>query len=173
MILSWGSKATWLGPKWAMVAALAFPVGYTVYDFSQRRKFSFVSAIGFLSILITGSFALMQLDVFWFAVKEAAVPGVIGLVVLASTGTRWPLVNEMLYNPQVIDVPRVDAALAERNTRPEFEAAVALVELLADVVLSGQLGAELRTGALPIEEPRRHRGLQRGTRPHESARVGP
>ena len=121
MILSWGSKATWLGPKWAMVAALAFPVGYTVYDFSQRRKFSFVSAIGFLSILITGSFALMQLDVFWFAVKEAAVPGVIGLVVLASTGTRWPLVNEMLYNPQVIDVPRVDAALAERNTRPEFE----------------------------------------------------
>lgn len=121
MILSWGSKAAWLGPKWAMVAALAFPVAYSVYDFSQRRKFSFVSAIGFLSILITGSFALMQLDVFWFAVKEAAVPGVIGLVVLASTGTRWPLVNEMLYNPQVIDVPRVDAALAERNTRPEFD----------------------------------------------------
>jgi hypothetical protein len=49
------------------------------------------------------------------------VPGVIGLVVLVSTGTRWPLVNEMLYNPQVIDVPRIDAALAERNARPEFE----------------------------------------------------
>lgn len=121
IILNWGSKAAWLGPKWALVVALAFPVGYSIYDFVERKKFNFISAIGFLSVLITGTFALMKLDVFWFAVKEAAVPGAIGLVVLASMGTRWPLVREMLYNPQVIDVPRIDAALAERNARAEFE----------------------------------------------------
>lgn len=121
IILNWGSKAAWLGPKWALVVALAFPVGYSIYDFAERKKFNFISAIGFFSVLITGTFALMHLDVFWFAVKEAAVPGVIGLVVLASMGTRWPLVREMLYNPQIIDVPRIDAALDERNARPEFE----------------------------------------------------
>jgi len=71
--------------------------------------------------LITGGFALLQLDVLWFAVKEAAVPAVIGLVVLTSMGTRTPLLKEMLYNPQVIDVERVDVALAERNSRAEFE----------------------------------------------------
>jgi hypothetical protein len=63
----------------------------------------------------------MELNLQWFAIKEAAIPTVIGLVVLASMGTRWPLVREMLYNPQVIDVPRIDASLAERNTRPAFE----------------------------------------------------
>lgn len=120
-VLTWGSKAAWLGPKAALVVALAFPLGYAIYDLKERKKFNFISAIGFLSILITGSFALMKLDPFWFAVKEAAVPGVIGLVVLASMGTRWPLVREMLYNPLVIDVPRIDAALDERNTRSEFD----------------------------------------------------
>jgi len=120
-ILSSGSKAAWLGPKLALIVALLFPLGYSIHDYLQRRKFNFLSAIGFLSILITGGFALLQLDVLWFAVKEAAVPAVIGLVVLTSMGTRTPLVKEMLYNPQVIDVAQVDAALAERNTRAEFE----------------------------------------------------
>jgi len=121
LILSTGSKAAWLGPKLALIVALLFPLGYSIHDYLQRRKFNFLSAIGFLSILITGGFALLQLDVLWFAVKEAAVPAVIGLVVLTSMSTRTPLVKEMLYNPQVIDVERVDAALTARNTRAEFE----------------------------------------------------
>ncbi|HEX2852977.1 MAG TPA: VC0807 family protein [Opitutaceae bacterium] len=121
IILKWGSKATAVGPRWALVIALAFPVGYFLYDLQARKKFNFISALGFFSILATGTFALMKLDLYWFAVKEAAVPAVIGLVVLASMGTRWPLVREMLYNPQVIDVDRIDAALDERNARPTFE----------------------------------------------------
>jgi hypothetical protein len=121
IILTWGSKAAWLGPKWALVVALVFPVAYSIYDFVVRKKFNFISALGFVSVLITGTFALMKLDPFWFAIKEAAVPAAIGLVVLASMGTRWPLVKEMLYNPQVIDVDRIDAVLEERQARPEFE----------------------------------------------------
>lgn len=121
VILNWGSKAAWLGPKWALVVALLFPISYSIYDFVERKKFNFISAIGFLSVLVTGTFALMKLDVQWFAIKEAAVPAVIGLVVLASMGTKWPLVREMLYNPQVIDVPRIDAALDERQARPAFD----------------------------------------------------
>jgi hypothetical protein len=121
IILHWGSKAPWLGPKWALVLALVFPVAYSIYDFVVRKKFNFISALGFVSVLLTGTFALMHLDAFWFAIKEAAVPAAIGLVVLVSMGTRWPLVREMLYNPQVIDVDRIDAVLAERNARPAFD----------------------------------------------------
>ena len=120
-ILSYGSKLAWLGPKWALVVALLFPVAYSIRDFVVRRKVNFVSALGFFSVLVTGTFALMKLDLHWFAIKEAAVPTVIGLVVLASMGTRWPLVREMLYNPQVIDVPKIDAALAARGAREAFE----------------------------------------------------
>ena len=40
------------------------------------------------------------------------------LAVLASMGAKEPLVHELLFNPQVIDVERVEAALAARAARP-------------------------------------------------------
>ena len=49
IILTWGSKAAWLGPKWALLVALVFPVAYSIYDFVVRKKFNFISALGFLT----------------------------------------------------------------------------------------------------------------------------
>jgi hypothetical protein len=109
-----------LGPKWGLVVALLFPIGYGIHDFIQRRRFNFISGIGFASVLISGGFGLLKLDGFWFAVKDAAIPAVIGVAVLGSMRAKSPLVQEMLYNPQVIDVDRVDAALAQRAGRPAF-----------------------------------------------------
>ena len=120
-IQTWGSGERGLGPNLGLAVALLFPLAYGVYDFATRRKFNFLSALGFTSILITGGFGLMHLDGFWFAVKDGAVPALIGLAVLVSMRTRSPLVQELLLNPQVIDLARVEAALAARNTRPDFE----------------------------------------------------
>lgn len=121
LILSKLSGPERLGPVVALVVALAFPIGYGVQDFLRRRKFNFVAGIGFASTLLTGGFALAQVDGIWFAVKEASVPAVIGLMVLLSTKSKRPLVREFIYNDQVIDVPKVDAALAARDARPAFE----------------------------------------------------
>src|SRR3954471_3716594 len=119
-IMSWASGPRALGPKWGLVAALLFPLGYGIYDFAQRRRFNFISAIGFVSVLVTGGFGLMKLDGFWFAVKDGVLPALIGLAVLASMRAKEPLVRELLYNPQVVDVERVDAALAARGTEAGF-----------------------------------------------------
>lgn len=119
-ILSWLSGDRWLGPRWGLLVALAFPVGYGVHDFVARRRWNFISIIGFASVLISGGFGLMKVGGLWFAVKDAAIPTVIGLAVLASARAKTPLVNELLYNPQVIDVDKVDAALAARGTQPAF-----------------------------------------------------
>lgn len=157
-IQTWGSGERGLGPKWGLVVALLFPLGYGLYDFAVRRRFNFISALGFTSVLITGGFGLLQLDGFWFAVKDGAIPGLIGLAVLASMGTKAPLVEELLCNPQVIDVARIDAALAERNRRPAFvilmKDSSRLLALsfflsaglnfgLARLILTGQPGTEL------------------------------
>ena len=48
----------------------------------------------------------MEIDARWLAVKEAAVPLVIGLAVMISTRTKYPLVRTLLYNPSVLDVDR-------------------------------------------------------------------
>jgi len=119
-IMSWGSGERALGPKWGLVVALLFPLGYGVHDFIKRRRFNFISGLGFASVLISGGFGLLKLDGFWFAVKDGALPALIGVAVLASIRAKEPLVHEMLYNPQVIDVDRVDAALTERNTQSGF-----------------------------------------------------
>jgi hypothetical protein len=84
VLLSTMSKPERLGPVWGLVVALAFPIAYGIADFVRRRQANFISIIGFLSILLTGVFALIRLDRFWFAVKEAALPAIIGISVLAS-----------------------------------------------------------------------------------------
>ena len=120
VLLAGFSGEKWLGPKWGLVIALGFPVGYGLHDFFARRRWNFISIIGFASVLISGGFGLMKMGGFWFAVKDAAIPGIIGLAVLASMRAKTPLVNELLYNPQVIDVERVDAKLTARGTQTEF-----------------------------------------------------
>jgi hypothetical protein len=121
LVLSKLSKDTLLGPVVGLVVALAFPLGYGVWDFFERRKTNFVSIIGFVSVLLTGGLGLMQVGGMGFAIKEAAVPMVIGMAVLFSLKSKTPLVRSMLYNEQVIDVERVDAVLAEKGNRRQFD----------------------------------------------------
>lgn len=121
LILVRFSKPEYLGPVAGLVIALLFPLGYGIWDFVQRRQTNFISVIGFVSVLLTGGLGLMKMDGFWFAVKEAAVPTVIGLAVLASMRGKRPLVRQFLLNESVMDLPRVDEALAARGNRPAFD----------------------------------------------------
>jgi len=121
LLLTIFSKEKYLGPLWGLIVAVLFPIGYGLWDFATRKKMNFISIIGFVSVLLSGGFGLLKVDGFWFAVKDAAMPIVIGLSVILSLRTKQPLVHELLFNEQVIDIPRVNAALTERNTRPAFE----------------------------------------------------
>jgi hypothetical protein len=110
-----------LGPVGGLVVALLFPLGYGAADFLRRHQWNLVSGLGLLSVLLTGGIGLLQLDPKWIAVKEAAVPGLIGLAVLGSLKTRFPIVRSLLYNEKIIRVEKVDSALAAHGNRGEFE----------------------------------------------------
>lgn len=120
LILAKASTPERLGPVWGLVIALAFPLGYGIWDFVQRREANFISIIGFASVLLTGGLGLMQVDRFWFAVKEAAVPSIIGLAVWASMFTRRPLVRQFLFNDQAFDTTKIEGALNERGNLETF-----------------------------------------------------
>jgi hypothetical protein len=111
-----------LGTLGALFLALAFPVGWGLWDGWQRRKLNWLSVLGVVSTLLTGGIGLLKLDAQWLAVKEAAVPGLIGLVILGSIWTRTPLIRLLVFNATLFDVTRVNAALAERNNTAAFEA---------------------------------------------------
>jgi len=111
-----------LGSLNALLLALAFPLAWGLRDALVKRKLSWLAVLGVVSTLLTGGIGLLQLDASWLAVKEAAVPALIGLVVLGSMATRRPLIRVLVFNPDLFDVPRVQQALAERQSAPAFEA---------------------------------------------------
>ena len=110
-----------LGATNALLLALAFPVGWGLFELVQYRKFNFIALLGLISVGLTGGIGLLELDAGWLAIKEAAVPAVIGLAVLVSTRTRYPLVRTLLYNPNVLDVDKIQASLEEKSCVEEFE----------------------------------------------------
>jgi hypothetical protein len=122
LILMQFSKPEHLGAAGALVVALAFPIGWGLRELVKNRKFSLFAGLGIVSLLLTGGIGLLELDTRWLAIKEAAVPGVLGLIVAGSALTRTPLVRVLLYNPMLLDTAKIDAALAERGHLPAFEA---------------------------------------------------
>ncbi|MCL7942729.1 VC0807 family protein [Marinobacter sp. ATCH36] len=111
----------YLGSVMALVIGLAFPLGWGLFELVRYRKYNFIAVLGVISVGLTGGIGLMELDAGWLAIKEAAVPAVIGIAVLISTRTRYPLVKTLLYNPTVLDVEKIQAVLKERGSEAEFE----------------------------------------------------
>ncbi len=115
------STDRWLGPMWGLVVAVSFPIGYGAYDLVVRRKTNLLSVLGTVSVLLSGGLGLLKVGGFWFAVKDAAIPVVIGLAVLLTARSKKSLIRELFFNEQLIDVDRINAALDARGERPAFD----------------------------------------------------
>lgn len=111
-----------LGSVGALLVALSFPIGLGVYELVRFRKVNFISVLGLVSVLLTGGIGLLALDPQWLAVKEAFIPGVIGLVVWGSTFTRYPIVSKMLFNDTVLNLPLIHEKLNANAKMASFEA---------------------------------------------------
>lgn len=110
-----------LGPVWALVLALLFPITYGVVDLVRRGKVNWISILGLVSLLLTGVIGLVELDARWLAIKEASVPLLIGLAGLISIRTHRPLVKLMVYNEKVIKIDKVNQALSKHNMTRSFD----------------------------------------------------
>jgi len=110
-----------LGAVNALLLALSLPVFWGVRDFIVRRKLNLFAALGLVSILLTGGIGLLQLDTQWLAIKEAAIPGLIGVAIYVSSYTRYPLVQVLLYTPALMNIDLIQSSLDERGNRHAFE----------------------------------------------------
>lgn len=116
LILTKGAKlathfGTELSPAVVLVGALAFPLGYFVWDLFRRRRTNWISVIGFAGTLLTGGIGLFRLSPLWIAVKEASIPLLIAVVMIFSR----KLIRTFLFNENVFDVPAIEAAARERG----------------------------------------------------------
>ena len=119
-----------LGTLGALMLGLAFPLGWGLWDGWQRRKLNWLAVLGVVSTLLTGGIGLLALDAKWLAVKEAAVPSLIGLVIMGSAWTKAPLIHLMVFNANLFDVKRVTDALIENNNAAAFEQRLRLGTML-------------------------------------------
>jgi intracellular septation protein A len=110
-----------LGSVGALVVALAFPIIFGGYELIKYKKFNFISLLGFVSVLLTGGIGLLELDTKWLAIKEAFIPGIIGLGVFISTFTKYPVVSKLLLNDKVLNLPTIKERLAENNQQAKFD----------------------------------------------------
>ena len=110
-----------LGSVGALMLGLALPVGWGLWDGWRRRKLNWLSVMGVFSTLLTGGIGLLELDAYWLAVKEAAVPALIGLVILGSAWTASPLIRLLVFNASLFDTRRVHDALEIKGSTRAFE----------------------------------------------------
>lgn len=110
-----------LGTGLALIIALSFPLAYGGLELVRNKKFNFIAALGFISVLLTGGIGLLELDTRWLALKEALIPGVIGLAVLGSTFTRYPFIQKVIFTPALFNMPLIEERLRQSGNQERFE----------------------------------------------------
>jgi hypothetical protein len=126
LILSKLSSDEYLGPAWSIVAALIFPIGYGLWDLKQSGKLNPFSILGIVSVFLTGGISLLELPAEYIAIKEAAIPGIIGIAVLLTQRTSKPLLKVFVLNEQVINWENLRTSLAKAGATEAFEEKMAI-----------------------------------------------
>ena len=124
VILSKFSGEAALGTKWAVVVALAFPIGYGLWDMRQTGKVNLFSILGVISVALTGGMALLELPPKYIVIKEAGIPALFAIFTLISLKTPYPLVKTFLYNDKVMQIDKVNGALAKFGNQQDFNRAL-------------------------------------------------
>ncbi len=124
-----GDKIWHVGPVAGMCIAVSLPLVYGVHHLFKTRRPNFFSILGVVSILLTGGIAIMAykdngaVDAQapqWFALKEAAIPFVLGITIFLSHWTKTPLIRVFLYNPEFFDIPSIEKRVSEKSVESEY-----------------------------------------------------
>tara|TARA_B100000575_G_scaffold207360_1_gene168710 strand:+ start:530 stop:1147 length:618 start_codon:yes stop_codon:yes gene_type:complete len=109
------SSENTLGSFYGLLIALSFPIFYGLSEFYFNKKINFFSILGLVSVLLTGGIGVFQFSSDWLAIKEAFIPGIIGMAVIISTYTKYPLLK--MFFEETLNIE----GLREKLTHSENE----------------------------------------------------
>ena len=115
------TKVEEIGAIYALLIALAFPLAYGLNDWIKNKKKNFISILGFAGIFLTGIIGVFELPTELIAYKEASIPFIIGVVILVTINSPFPLIRKLLYNPEIMDVEKIENILIEKNSKEGFD----------------------------------------------------
>lgn len=121
LILTKASGDDILGPTLGVVVALAFPLAFGIWDLKNAGKVNVFSILGVVSVLLTGGISLLKLPPEYLAIKEALIPGLIGIAVLVTLNTRYSLLRMIILNDEIMDTERLQQVIRERGEQEHFD----------------------------------------------------
>ena len=124
VILTKLSKEEYLGPVWGLIIALAFPIVIGLYEFIIKKQKSVTAIIGFVGVLLTGVIGLLKFPPHWVAVKEAAIPFLIGVAILFSTNKSWQVVSKFVYNKELFDIDAIENKLSTESLQAQLKSKI-------------------------------------------------
>lgn len=103
----------------ALVVALSFPLCYGLWDLFKNSKTNYFSILGVANTLITGLLAVFQLDGIWFAIKEAAMPAILGVGVYFSSIKDKPFFKTFINMSGLLRTDLIEAKSSEAGTETD------------------------------------------------------
>ncbi len=128
-----------IGPVNALIVALAFPICYGIWFFIKTKKMNFFSGLGLFSVLLTGGLTLFLWNkdgtvkehaAVLFGLKEASIPFVLGLAIIASHWSKTPLLRTFLYSDTLFDINRIEKKVAELGRETDYRKVILDATLL-------------------------------------------
>lgn len=119
-----------IGPIKALIVALAFPICYGVWFFIKTKKMNFFSGLGLFSVLLTGGLTLFLWNedgtvkehaAVLFGLKEASIPFVLGMAIIASHWSKTPLLRTFLYSDSIFDINKIERKVAELGRETDYQ----------------------------------------------------
>ncbi len=101
--------------------ALAFPLGFGLFDLYRKRKWNPLSILGFTNVLVTGGLAVLGLGGIWFSIKEAFFPFLIGAFVFWSASREKPFIRTFLLNANTMQMDLIEEKLRANEKEDEFK----------------------------------------------------
>lgn len=108
-----------LGRVVALCLALSFPIVYGAINLVRAHRKNILSIIGVISVSLTASFALLEFRGVVFAIKEAMIPAVIGLLLLSLGNRDEEFLREVFLNPFLVKKDLVNET-AWNKTQKKF-----------------------------------------------------
>lgn len=128
-----------IGPVKALAVAVILPLGYGIRHFLKTRRFNFFSALGLVSVLLTGILTIYLWNkdgtvkenaAILFGIKEGSIPFILAFAVIGSHFTDQPLLRAFLYSDSIFDIPKIESKVEEKKADPAYRKALLEATLL-------------------------------------------
>ncbi|MDO5449347.1 MAG: VC0807 family protein [Akkermansia sp.] len=121
-----------LGTTWAMVVALALPIGCGIWTFIDTRRVDPITLFGLLGTILTGVVtvyantgdggAIRPDTPWWYAAKEGLIPMLLCGAVLVTARRRDSMLRLFVYSDAIFDIPAIEKAVEEKSLQPAYAA---------------------------------------------------